>query len=96
MLKKIVSFLLALVMLFSLAACQFPDPPVEPLPEDDEKDPVNTDCIYSPNASVVVIKSEKDYVSDLNALTSKIYDLSGKFAVSAPSIPLDRKQIIRI
>lgn len=81
MFKRIISFLLASVMLFSLAACQFPESPAEPLPEDDEKDPVDTDCIYSPTASVVVIKSEKDYVSNLNALTSKIYDLSGKFAV---------------
>ena len=81
MLKKTVSLLLVLVMLFSLTACHLFGSEVDNPSDDDPKDTVDTDCIYSPTASVVVIKSEKDYVSDLNALTSKIHRLSGKFAV---------------
>lgn len=99
MLKKIISFLLALIMLFSLVACVMPDggeqgsdngnntdenrnPENEsPLEEDKNIENENSDCIFGPNNAVVVIKTSSDTISDLIALTSKIYKLSGKFAV---------------
>ena len=98
MLRKIISFLLALTMLFSLVACVMPDggqgdedgnatednfPPEQENPpaKDEEGEAESADCIFSPKKSVVVIKSESDRITDLNALTSKIHKLSGKFAV---------------
>ena len=98
MFKRITSFLLALLMLFSLASCVVPDsgeqnggatvtpdnnnpPNTEDPPLNDKNEVDDDDVIYGPKHSVVVIKSESDYTTELNTLTSKIYNLSGKFAV---------------
>ena len=96
MVKKIISFLLVLVMLLSFASCVVPDsgdqndipddggntntPPVTENPPVDDKNETD-DVIYGKKHSVVVIKSKDDRITDVNALTSKIYSLSGKFAV---------------
>lgn len=102
MLKRLISLLLALTMLFSLSSCFLPEggtdtgngtnpdnstsdsnnkeeentPPTEDQPEGDPDG-----LIYGPKSAVVIIKSDKDKITDLNSLTSKIYKLSGKFAV---------------
>ena len=82
--KRIISLFLILSILLSLSAC-FPSENPDNTPDNgggditEPSDDPNT--LYSPTSPVVVIKSESDKTTELNALTSKIYSLCGRFAV---------------
>lgn len=83
MYRKFLSFILIFILIFNIVACNFGtgEENTEPPIIDDEDDFDSFNSIYGPKSPVVVIRSESDKTSDTYSITSKIHNLSGRFAV---------------